>query len=120
MRIDPQLTDATVLSELGERLERLRLGRDLTQRQLGEQAGVGRAVVQRIEAGGSVTTQNLVRVLRALDLLDALDRLVPESASSPVEELKRRGRARRRASGAHGRGERDVQPGRPWRWGDEP
>ena len=118
MRIDQQLTDATVLTEFGERLERLRLSRDLTQRELGERAGVNRAVVARIEAGGSVTTQNLVRVLRALDLLDALDRLVPESVSSPVEELKLRGRARRRASGGHSRSEDAVEPG-PWRWGDE-
>ena len=119
MRIETQLTDETILSELGERLARMRLGRDLTQRRLGEQAGVARTVVQRIEAGEPVTTTNLIRVLRVLDLLDALDRVLPESAPSPVQELKLRGRERRRASGAHASGGEEDTPGRPWRWGDE-
>ena len=120
MRIEPQLTDETVLSELGERLAGLRLSRDLTQRQLGEQGGVARTVIQRIEAGEPVTTANLIRVLRALDMFDALDRLIPQSSPSPVQELKLRGRRRRRASGAHG-GADEPAPGedRPWRWGDE-
>jgi transcriptional regulator with XRE-family HTH domain len=119
MRIQPELTDETVLIELGERLARLRLSRDLTQRRLGEQAGVGRTVVQRIEAGEAVTTANLVRVLRALDSLDSLDRLLPEDVPSPVQELKLRGRQRRRASGAHGNGGEGADQARPWRWGDE-
>ena len=119
MRIEPQLTDETILSELGERLARLRLSRDLTQLQLGESAGVGRRLVQRLEAGEPVTTTNLVRVLRALDALDALDRLIAESAPSPVEELKLRGRQRQRASGERGGGEEADDQARPWRWGDE-
>ena len=119
MRIKAELTDETILSELGERLARLRLSRDLTQQRLGEQAGVGRALVQRIERGEAVTTTNLVRVLRALDALDALDRLLPQSAPSPVQELKLRGRERRRASGARGSGGESPDQARPWRWGDE-
>lgn len=119
MRIESQLTDETILTELGERLARLRLSRDLTQQQLGESAGVGRRLVQRIEAGEAVTTTNLVRVLRELDALDALDRLIPQSAPSPVEEVKLRGRQRRRASGAHGSDSEPADQARPWRWGDE-
>ena len=119
MRIEPQLTDETILSELGERLARLRLSRDLKQRQLGESAGVGRTVVQRIEAGEPVTTTSLIRVLRALDSLDALDRLVAEASPSPVQELKLRGHERQRASGERGSGEEADDQAGPWRWGDE-
>jgi transcriptional regulator with XRE-family HTH domain len=119
MRIEPELTDETILSELGERLARLRLSRDLTQTQLGESAGVGRSLVQRIEAGEAVTTPNLIRVLRALDALDALDRLIPQAAPSPIQEVKLRGRQRRRASGARGSGGGGADQARPWRWGDE-
>jgi transcriptional regulator with XRE-family HTH domain len=113
------MTDEAVLSELGERLALMRLGRDLTQRQLSEQAGVSRTAVQRIELGEPVTTPNLVRVLRALDVLDALDRLIPEPAPSPVQALKLQGRQRRRASGAHGSADEPAGEDRPWRWGDE-
>ena len=119
MRIEPQLTDEAVLSELGERLAARRLSRDLTQRQLGEQGGVARTVIQRIEAGEPVTTANLIRVLRALDMLDVLDRLIPPSSPSPVQEFKLRGRQRRRASGAHGSADEPSGKDRPWRWGDE-
>ena len=120
MRIELQLTDEAILSELGERLAALRLSRNLTQRQLGEQAGVARTLVQRIEVGEAVTTTSLIRVLRALDSLDALDRLIPSSAPSPVQEFKLRGRRRRRASGAHGGRHGSAGEGQPWRWGDEP
>lgn len=120
MDIETQLTDEAVLRELGGRLAGLRLSRDLTQRQLGERAGVARPAVQRIEAGEPVTTTNLIRVLRALDALDALDRLIPPAAPSPLAELKLRGRQRRRASGAHGGAGAAPERGRgAWKWGDE-
>jgi len=119
MHIEPQLTDEAVLGELGDRLAALRLSRNLTQRQLAKQAGLARTLVQRIEAGEPVTTPSLIRVLRTLDMLDALDRLIPQSSPSPVQELKLRGRQRRRASGAHGRPDETSGSGRPWRWGDE-
>ena len=119
MRIEPQLTDEAVLRELGERLARLRLSRNLTQRQLGERSGVARTAIQRIEAGEPVTTTNLVRVLRALDALDALERLIPPPAPSPIAELKLRGRQRRRASGAHGGAGAAPDRRGPWKWGDE-
>ena len=119
MRIERRITDEAVLRELGERLARMRLGRDLTQRQLSEQAGVSRAAVQRIELGEPVTTPTLVRVLRALDGLDALDQLVPEPAPSPIEALKLQGRQRQRASGAHRSQDEPTGDDRPWRWGDQ-
>jgi len=121
MRIEPELTDETILIELGERLARLRLSRDLTQTQLGESAGVARSLVQRMEAGEAVTTTSLIRMLRALDALDALDRLLPQAAPSPVQEIKLRGRQRRRASGTRddGGGGEGADQARPWRWGDE-
>jgi transcriptional regulator with XRE-family HTH domain len=121
MKIDRYLTDEAVLAELGGRLERTRLERNLTQRELAAEAGVERKALQRIEAGDSVKLTSLIRVLRALDLLDALDRLVPEPTPSPVELLKLHGKRRRRASGerrhkgAPARGEQTA----PWRWGDE-
>jgi transcriptional regulator with XRE-family HTH domain len=121
MRIQSQLTDGAVLEELGRRLRRTRLERNLTQIELATEAGIERKVVQRIEAGGPVGLVSFVRLLRALDLLDGLDRLVPEPAPSPVELLKLHGKQRQRAAGSRakgGSGHGQAADG-SWRWGDE-
>ena len=118
MRINSTLADDAVLAELGERLSRVRLNRNLTQQQIADEAGVGRRQVQSIERGDPVTTPILIRVLRALDLLDAIDALIPAPAPSPVELIKLHGRARQRATGSRTAGKQD-DPAKPWRWGDE-
>jgi transcriptional regulator with XRE-family HTH domain len=118
MHLQSTMTDEAVLSELGARLARLRLGRNLTQADLAKAAGVERKVVLRVEAGEPVNATSLVRVLRELDLLEALDRLIPESGPTPIELVDLRGRGRRRASGGRRRG-RDRDGESPWQWGDQ-
>jgi transcriptional regulator with XRE-family HTH domain len=116
MRISGELTDAAVQSELGARLARLRLARDITQEQLARDAGVTRRVVANLEAGESVRTTSLIRVLRALDLLDRLEAAIPEPGPSPIELLERHGRQRQRARGRHGR---SAPADEPWQCGVE-
>lgn len=118
MQIDSMLTDSAVLTELGSRLSRRRLDRNMSQLQLADEAGVGRSAVQSIERGEPVAVTSFIRVLRALGLADALNRLVPEPTASPMELLRLQGRQRQRATGAHGPGAPEPEPG-PWRWGDE-
>jgi len=116
MKIEPNSGDGVVLKEIGERLARTRLERNVTQGALATEAGVSKATVERLEAGEPVKSTNLIRVLRALGLLQGLDRLVPEPLPSPVERLRLQGRRRRRASTP-----RDGDERRPasWRWADE-
>ncbi len=104
MNITRATSDDSVLAELGQRLARTRLELNLTQAELAEQAGLARATITRLEAGEQVKLSAFVRVLRELDLLDALDRLVPEPLPSPIERLKLEGRRRQRASGSRRRG----------------
>ena len=84
----------------------------ITQADLAREAGVGKRTVERIEAGAGGQLASLVRMLRVLDLLPALDALVPEGAESPIQllERSRRGRVRKRARPR-------KRPG--WKWGDE-
>jgi len=118
MRLQDLTTDAAVLAELGRRLTRHRLERNLTQADLAAEAGIGQATVQRAERGDSVQMTSMIKLLRTLGLLDALDVAIPESISLPIAQLEREQRKiRRRASG---RGHRRAESGeQPWVWGDE-
>ena len=110
------LTDDALLGELGAGLERARLERNLTQAQVAEQAGVSKSTLERLEKGASSQLINLIRILRALDLLEGLNQLLPETQFSPIEQVKLRGKARRRASSP-----KTVRADKtaPWRWGDQ-
>jgi len=78
--------------------------RGLTQAQLADRAGVGRTTVLRLEKGdGGVSTENLLRVLRALGILDTLPRAVDPYESDlgrlrSDEQLPQRVRPRRLAN----------------------
>jgi len=111
------LTDPAVLAELGGRLARHRLQRNLTQAELAHEAGVSLSTVARLEAGESTQLTNLIRVVRALGLLGNFDVFVPPPAPSPIELLEMQGRQRRRASPRTRDG--DAATGEPWTW-DEP
>ena len=104
------------MQALGRRLARHRLNRNLTQAAVAAEAGVSTLTVQRIEQGHSSQAANLIRILRALGLLENLDALVPEPAISPVQQARMRGRIRQRASSRSGKPEPSID----WAWGDEP
>ncbi len=117
MKITKQATDDVVIAELGGRLARIRLERNLTQGQLAEQAGVSKRTVERLESG-AVATQfsGFIRVCRVLGVLERLDTLVSEPVPSPVAQLKLRGRQRQRASIT-----KTAKPSaKKWQWGDKP
>lgn len=110
------MTDAAVLGALGERLARRRLERNLTQAQLAREAGVSLRTVGRLEAGESTQLTNLIRVLRALDLLAHFDELLPAPTPGPLEQLRGGGKPRRRASPrAEGGDDTDAE----WTWADD-
>lgn len=113
MKISNQATDALIVRELGERLGRVRLERNLTQATLAEQAGVSKRTVERLEAGGATQLSNLVRVCRALNLLDRFETLIPEPLISPVAQLKLQGKQRKRATATP-----HVAPPAKWEWND--
>ena len=90
-------TTEEVLSEMGERLRSQRLQQNLTVAELAAAAGVGTATVVRAEGGQNTSVETLVRMLRALGLLAALDSFLPEPTVSPLQLVELQGRPRRRA-----------------------
>jgi len=114
MEISNLLSDDTILAELGKRIARCRLELKLTQANLAEQAGVAKRTVERIEAGASAQMSSVIRVLRVLDLLPNLERMIPAAGPRPMDLLRRKGKVRQRVS----RG-RAGQSDEPWTWDDE-
>lgn len=115
--IDPLMSDKRILAELGERLSARRIDLRLTQAALARQAGVSKRTVERVENGASTQTTSLIRLLRALELLDGLQQLLPPGRTRPMDLLKRAGKRRQRVSqsGDSAAGE----TGEPWRWEDD-
>ena len=114
--------DATIdalIAEFGRRLARHRVALDLTQEALADAAGVSKRTVERLEAGHSTQWSNVVRLLRALDLLDGVLHALPSDAPTPMEQLRAAGGAapRRRATGRRGDDARDSGAA-PWTWGE--
>ncbi|MBT1070979.1 helix-turn-helix domain-containing protein [Pelotalea chapellei] len=119
MKIQNDLSDMTVLEELGHRLSKQRLDLGLTQAGLAISAGLGKRTIERLEAGKSVQLDTLVRILRVLNVLDRMDSLIPdESAPRPMELLKLKGKERQRASTNPKSAKESKKPLKPWVWGD--
>ena len=91
-------TDTEILAELGGRLRKYRLQQNVTQGKLAHAAGVGSRTIQNVEKGEGAQLLTLVRILRALGRLDALEAFLPAPGLSPMELLKSGGRERQRAS----------------------
>jgi putative transcriptional regulator len=93
------MSDAAVLAEIGRRLRRVRLSRNVTQADLAKQAGIGRRTLQKAEDGQVTTLETLVAILRGLGLLSQLDQFLPDPPPSPVQLAQLQGETRQRASG---------------------
>jgi hypothetical protein len=93
-------SDPSQKQELGHRIARLRLERNLT-------------TLERLEAGAAATQLLLfLPVLRQLDLLERLGLLLPEPKPSPITPLRQQEGDRKRASRRP-----PPKPTAPWRWG---
>jgi len=115
MNLSKLLTDDAILAEIGKRIARCRLDRQLTQADVAEQAGVSKRTVERIEAGASAQMSTVIRILRVLDLLPGLDHLIPEPGPRPMDLLKLKGKVRQRASSSR----RSARSIKKWSWDDD-
>lgn len=114
MKLYPTSTDAEIIAELGRRHKGMRIAAGMTQAEQAERAGVTRSTVQRFERGATIQLDSLIKLLRTLDRVDALELVFPEELRSPLEEREDRDRPRQRVRhrtvGRH--------PGGVWHWGD--
>ena len=115
MKLTNDNSDSAVLKEIGNRIAQYRLNQNKTQAALAQEAGVSNRTMTRVENGHSIQASSLIRILRALKLVENLDGLIPEPVASPVQQLKMQGKQRKRASSKL---ERPYKEG-TWSWGDD-
>ncbi|MFV5491905.1 helix-turn-helix transcriptional regulator [Acinetobacter sp. ASP199] len=89
-----------IASILGERLKRVRLNLDRTQEEVASKAWVSRRAVMNAEKG-EVTLENLVAIMRALEMTNNLNIFIPAPSISPIQLLKMKGNIRKKASGGN-------------------
>ena len=112
--INNEMSDDAILNELGLRIARYRLNKNITQDELAVEAGVTTATIQRAESSLSFQVSTLIRILRALNLIENIELLVPELAASPLQQLKMKGKIRQRASSPQ-KDDNKVD----WSWGNK-
>lgn len=92
------MTDNEVIAELGARLRALRIGRDLSIADLAERARLNYKTVQGAESGGNPRLGTVVRLLRVLGRLGALETFVPPVTISPLDAVARGAMPRKRVA----------------------
>jgi len=99
------MTNEAILKELGVRLKKKRLQKNVGQEHFSKISGVSLRTLSRLENGSAVSMDAVLNVMRALELVDRLELLLPQEEISPVQMLQRtqtrqRARPRQRATRA--------------------
>lgn len=111
----PDVTSHSLRAELGARLARQRLARNVTQEALAANAGIGLRTLRRVEAGEPSSLDSVLRIAIALGLAEGLMSGIPEQEIRPIERVESRGRERRRARPSQSQGRQES-----WSWSDGP
>ena len=82
------MTDSAILNKIGEHIKDWRLEMNLSQVDLANKTQLSIATIYQIESGKGTSLQNLIKVLRILDRLDALSMFLQEKEISPLEFQK--------------------------------
>ncbi len=96
-------SNAEVALELGRRLKAHRLAQNVQQVELAGRAGVARGTVQNLEAKGQCSLESLVRIVRALGLVDELAGVFELRAAQSIAELARIERSQRQRASRRSR-----------------
>lgn len=103
----------TIMKELGQRIQDLRIASELTQAEMAEKSGVALRTITRIENGENVKVDNILNVFRALGILPNLNYLIQEQTIAPTEMIDV-GKKRKRVKYSEKRTTNTA-----WKWGDE-
>lgn len=114
-------TDEAALAVLGKRMAAFRVRNNWTQAKFAQISGVSKGTIERIERGDSVQVLNLVKVLRACNMLESFLNIFPDESPSPMQLLYMgKIKNRRRASSSHKKEANSVaDASAPWVWDED-
>lgn len=61
------LTEQEILKDLGQRLKKIRVQHNLTQKEMSDDVGLSVSTISLIEQGNSTTVESLIRILMRLN-----------------------------------------------------
>lgn len=114
------------LIEIGKRIKDLRIASCYTQKDLAKCAGISVSSIYRIEQGQSIQFDNLLAIMKTLNMLSKLELIFPEYKITPTEQLKKQRKKKiyrpkkvnltRKRNSEDGGG--DVKDKILWDWGE--
>ncbi|WP_303798901.1 helix-turn-helix domain-containing protein [Ruminococcus flavefaciens] len=111
MKINRDLQDKAIAKELSSRFKQYRIAASMTRTELAEKSMVSVGTIARFENGSDIGLLNLIKLLKAVDLEEKLDLLIPDPQERPshyVDNNAPKQRARKRKKNDN-----------DWKWGDE-
>ena len=105
-------TDKQIVEETAKRIAKLRIANGLSQNDVAKRTGLSRHTISNIENGNSFTVENLVKVMRALGIIDRLETLIPTANQSPYVLVKNKGEKKRVFSSKKIKNQE-------WQWGED-
>ena len=108
-----EFTSQAILNELARRVKNYRLDMELSQAEFARKAGVSLRSIVNFESGADVKFSNFIKILKALEIADNLEVLIPDVTKRPsffLESKKHKQRARKNKKAEESSG---------FKWGDE-
>lgn len=96
-----------ILEEYGKRIREYRIKMSMTQEDLSNQSGVSLRTISNVENGKSITMDNFLRILKALNLEDSINLIIPDTTEI-ITSINDGDRKRFKMSEK-----------KEWKWGDE-
>lgn len=112
MKIIGNESEQSILKEVGSRIKQYRISLNITQEELAEKCGTSSSTVVRIESGFDSKFSNYIKILNALELMQNIDALIPQSQLD-FKVLYNKKPQRQRAKG------RVLKAKPSWVWGED-
>ena len=102
-----------ILSELSKRIKEYRLLYPMTQKELAEKSMVSLGTIKRFEKGEDISFLNVIKILKAMDLIAGLELLVADQEDRPSVKAGNK-TIKQRVRKSEKNSDNDN-----WVWGDE-